>query len=64
MFGYTVPSGFGHDLAGVVDEVGEEIEGFSIGDRVYGGAHGRAVAEAAAVSECSRCSWRTSQAPP
>jgi NADPH:quinone reductase-like Zn-dependent oxidoreductase len=36
-FGYTLPSGFGHDFAGTVDEVGEGVDGFAVGDRVYGG---------------------------
>lgn len=44
-FGITLPSGFGYDLAGVVDEVGEGADDFTVGDRVYGGALGRAVAD-------------------
>lgn len=44
-FGITLPSGFGYDFAGVVDEVGEGADGFAIGDRVFGGALGRAVAD-------------------
>ncbi|GAA4624661.1 NADP-dependent oxidoreductase [Actinoallomurus vinaceus] len=44
-FGITVPSGFGYDFAGVVDEVGDGATGFAVGDRVYGGALGRAVAD-------------------
>lgn len=44
-FGITLPSGFGHDFAGVVDEVGAGATGFAVGDRVYGGALGRAVAD-------------------
>ena len=44
-FGFTLPSGFGYDLAGVVDEIGEGVAGFAAGDRVYGGALGRAVAD-------------------
>ena len=48
-FGITLPSGFGSDLAGVVDEVGEDITGFLVGDRVFGAALGRAVADLAVV---------------
>ena len=44
-FGITLPSGFGYDLAGVVDEVGDGAAGFAVGDRVYGGALGRAAAD-------------------
>ncbi|WP_316781161.1 NADP-dependent oxidoreductase [Streptomyces sasae] len=44
-FGLTVPSGFGYDFAGVVDEAGADATGFAVGDRVYGGALGRAVAD-------------------
>jgi NADPH:quinone reductase-like Zn-dependent oxidoreductase len=48
-FGYTVPSGFGYDFAGTMDEVGEGVEGFAVGDRVFGGVLGRAVADYAVV---------------
>ncbi|MEU8706872.1 NADP-dependent oxidoreductase [Streptomyces sp. NPDC048565] len=44
-FGVTLPSGFGHDFAGVVDEVGAGAQGFTVGDRVLGGALGRAAAD-------------------
>ena len=44
-FGITVPSGFGYDFAGVVDEVAGGATGFAVGDRVYGGALGRAAAD-------------------
>jgi NADPH:quinone reductase-like Zn-dependent oxidoreductase len=44
-FGLSLPSGFGFDFAGVVDEVDHGAEGFAIGDRVHGGALGRAVAD-------------------
>jgi NADPH:quinone reductase-like Zn-dependent oxidoreductase len=44
-FGITLPSGFGYDIAGVLDEVGEGVDDFAVGDHVYGGALGRAVAE-------------------
>ncbi|HKT58208.1 MAG TPA: alcohol dehydrogenase catalytic domain-containing protein, partial [Microbacterium sp.] len=44
-FGVTMPAGFGNDLAGEIDEVGDGVTGWAVGDRVYGGARGRAVAE-------------------
>jgi NADPH:quinone reductase-like Zn-dependent oxidoreductase len=44
-FGITLPAGFGNDFAGVIDEVGEDVTGFAAGERVYGGARGRAVAD-------------------
>ena len=44
-FGLTLPAGFGYDFAGVVDEVGAGATGFAVGDRVYGGALARAVAD-------------------
>jgi NADPH:quinone reductase-like Zn-dependent oxidoreductase len=44
-FGITLPAGFGYDFAGVVDEVGPGATGFAAGDRVHGGALGRAVAD-------------------
>jgi len=48
-FGIKLPAGFGNDFAGVVDEVGDGVAGFAVGDRVYGGARGRAVADYALV---------------
>lgn len=44
-FGITPPAGFGSDFAGVVDEVGEGVSDFSVGDRVYGGAIARSIAD-------------------
>jgi NADPH:quinone reductase-like Zn-dependent oxidoreductase len=44
-FGLSLPAGFGTDYAGVVDEVGEGVTGFAVGDRVFGGALSRAVAD-------------------
>jgi NADPH:quinone reductase-like Zn-dependent oxidoreductase len=44
-FGITVPSGFGYDLAGVVDEAGDNATGFAVGDRVFGGVLANAVAD-------------------
>jgi len=48
-FGVTLPSGFGTDFAGIVDEVGEGASGFAVGDRVYGAATGRAAADLVVV---------------
>lgn len=48
-FGITLPSGFATDFAGVVDEVGEGVAGFAVGDRVYGSALSRAAADYAVV---------------
>jgi NADPH:quinone reductase-like Zn-dependent oxidoreductase len=44
-FGLTLPCGFGYDFAGSVDEVGDGAEGFTVGDRVYGGVMERAAAD-------------------
>ncbi len=44
-FGLNLPAGFGTDYAGVVDQVGDEVTGFAPGDRVFGGALSRAVAD-------------------
>jgi NADPH:quinone reductase-like Zn-dependent oxidoreductase len=44
-FGITLPSGFGADFAGTIDEVGSNVKDFQIGDRVFGGALARAVAD-------------------
>ena len=44
-FGLSLPAGFGTDYAGVVDQVGAGVTGFAAGDRVFGGALSRAVAD-------------------
>lgn len=44
-FGIRLPSGFGYDFAGVIDEVGDGVTGYTVGQRVYGGALGRAAAD-------------------
>jgi NADPH:quinone reductase-like Zn-dependent oxidoreductase len=41
-FPATFPSGQGSDLAGVVDEVGEGVTGFAVGDEVIGYTNNRA----------------------
>jgi NADPH:quinone reductase-like Zn-dependent oxidoreductase len=57
-FGITVPSGFGSDFAGVVDEVGDGAA-FAVDDRVYGGALGRAAAEFVLVTTSTDSLWHT-----
>ncbi|HVW80190.1 MAG TPA: NADP-dependent oxidoreductase [Mycobacteriales bacterium] len=49
-FGLSLPAGFGTDFAGVVDQVGEGVSGFAAGDRVYGGAVSRAIADFVVVA--------------
>ena len=44
-FRLSLPSGFGTDYAGIVDQVGDGVRGFSVGDRVFGGALSRTVAD-------------------
>ncbi|WP_433380001.1 NADP-dependent oxidoreductase [Actinoplanes sp. CA-142083] len=44
-FGLSLPSRFGTDYAGVVDQVGDGVTEFAAGDRVFGGALSRAVAD-------------------
>lgn len=44
-FGLSLPCGFGTDYAGVVDQVGDGVTEFAVGDRVFGGALSRAVAD-------------------
>jgi NADPH:quinone reductase-like Zn-dependent oxidoreductase len=44
-FGLSLPAGFGTDYAGVVDQAGDGVIEFAVGDRVFGGALSRAVAD-------------------
>jgi NADPH:quinone reductase-like Zn-dependent oxidoreductase len=44
-FGLSLPCGFGTDYAGVVDQVGDGVTEFAAGNRVFGGALSRAVAD-------------------
>src|ERR1700754_2522664 len=44
-FGLSLPAGFGTDYAGVVDQVGDGVTEFAVGDRVFGGVLSRAVAD-------------------
>jgi NADPH:quinone reductase-like Zn-dependent oxidoreductase len=50
-FGLSLPCGFGTDYAGVVDQVGEGVTEFAAGDRVFGGAMSRAVADYVIIEE-------------
>ena len=50
-FGLSLPCGFGTDYAGVVDQVGAGVSTFAVGDRVFGGALSRAVADHVVVDE-------------
>ncbi len=50
-FGLDLPMGFGNDFAGVVVETGSSVLRWSVGDRVFGGARGRAVATSIVVDE-------------
>ena len=58
-FGITAPSGFGSDFAGVVDEVGDGATGFAVGDRVYGGAVGKAAADFVVIKTPPASLWHT-----
>ncbi|SDQ58326.1 alcohol dehydrogenase catalytic domain-containing protein [Microbacterium sp. cf332] len=51
VFGIDVPSGFGNDFAGTVAEVGGAVRRWDVGDRVFGGARGRAVATSITLDE-------------
>ena len=43
-----IPSGFGHEFAGIIDKVGRNVEGFKAGDRVV-------AANSAPCGECFYC---------
>jgi NADPH:quinone reductase-like Zn-dependent oxidoreductase len=44
-FGLSLPAGFGTDYAGVVDQIGAGANSYAVGDRVFGAALSRAVAD-------------------
>ncbi|WEO93103.1 NADP-dependent oxidoreductase [Streptomyces sp. FXJ1.172] len=53
-FGLTLPAGFGTDYAGVIDQIGDGVSGFAIGDRVFGGALSRAVSDFVVVDSSGK----------
>lgn len=63
MFGVSVPAGFGCDFAGTIDELGAGVEDFAVGDRVYGGAMAKAVADLAVVGTGPSESYRLMRTP-
>lgn len=50
-FGITVPSGFGNDFSGVIVEKDPAVTRWNVGDRVFGGARGVAVATSFVLDE-------------
>jgi NADPH:quinone reductase-like Zn-dependent oxidoreductase len=40
-----VPSGFGYDFAGVIDEIGAGVDDLAVGERIFGGAMAKAAAD-------------------
>jgi NADPH:quinone reductase-like Zn-dependent oxidoreductase len=51
MFGVTAPSGIGHDFSGFVEEVGEGVTRFAVGDAVFGTAPFSSIADFTIVAE-------------
>ncbi|GAB3386024.1 NADP-dependent oxidoreductase [Humibacter soli] len=49
--GVWPPAGVGHDFAGVIDEVGENVTRFAVGDQVYGGKRAEAMADYVIIHE-------------
>lgn len=50
LFGVHFPTGYGNDFAGVVEALGEGVEVWGVGDRVFGGLRGGALADHAVVA--------------
>ena len=60
----SLPSGFGTDYAGVVDQLGDGVTEFAAGDRVFGGALPRAVADYVVVTWPGRSRWAATRTTP
>ena len=43
-----IPSGFGHEFAGIIERVGRNVEGFQVGDRVVVNVE----------TFCGKCFWK------
>src|SRR3954469_25791382 len=63
-FGLSLPCGFGTDYAGVVDQVGAGVTGFAVGDRVFGGALSRAVADHVVIDAADGAAANETHHPP
>jgi NADPH:quinone reductase-like Zn-dependent oxidoreductase len=50
----SLPAGVGMDASGVVDEVGDGVEGIAVGDEVFGSAVGGAAAQYAVLREWAK----------
>ncbi len=53
-FGATLPQTTGRDVAGIVDEIGEEVTDVALGDRVFGGLRRRRRRGRTAAADLSR----------
>ena len=62
-FPSTFPLGQGTDLAGVVEEVGDGVDGFSVGDEVIGFVHTRSSQAELVVVEAENLTPRPSNVP-
>ncbi|MGC5076900.1 NADP-dependent oxidoreductase [Agrococcus sp. DT81.2] len=47
--GLRPPLGVGNDIAGTIDEIGPEVDGWAVGDRVFGSARTRALQDRTVV---------------
>jgi NADPH:quinone reductase-like Zn-dependent oxidoreductase len=62
-FPATFPSGQGSDLAGTVEELGDNVEGFAVGDEVIGFTHERASHAELVVTDAAKLTHRPRDVP-